>query len=235
MFSLFSTPDWFNGIDLVFDSIVLVIALLVAGYSWKVYKTTSENKFGYFSLAFGLISLSFVFKLITHGVLYSGSLQVVADNVVSSFTAENNIFNDLLYRLGFFMQMSSMLGAWLLIFLISQKSRDRLKRFHELSQIGLFVYLILLLSLVSNFKYEIFYLTSMVILSITVLNYYKNYLNSDKNKNALIVLNSFFIIFLSQLFFLFMFLWDQFYFIGELLLLIGFLMILYVYRRIIHS
>ena len=141
MFNLFSTPAWFNGIDLIFDSIVLVIALLIAGYSWKIYKTTSENKFGYFSLAFGLISLSFIFKLITYGVLYSDFLQVAADNVVKPLTQGNNLYNDLLYRLGFFIQMSSMLGAWLLIFLISQKSRDRLRRFHELSQIGLFVYL----------------------------------------------------------------------------------------------
>jgi len=235
MFNLFSTPAWFNGIDLIFDSIVLVIALLIAGYSWKIYKTTSENKFGYFSLAFGLISLSFIFKLITYGVLYSDFLQVAADNVVKPLTQGNSLYNDLLYRLGFFIQMSSMLGAWLLIFLISQKSRDRLRRFHELSQIGLFVYLILLLSLVSNFKFEIFYLTSLVILSITVLNYYKNYLNSNKNKNSLMVLQAFFLIFLSQVFFLFVFFWDNFYFIGESLLLLGFLMILYVYRRIIKS
>ncbi len=43
MFSLFNTPAWFNGIDLIFALVTLVISLFIASYSWKVYKLTSEN------------------------------------------------------------------------------------------------------------------------------------------------------------------------------------------------
>ena len=234
MFSLFSTPGWFNGIDLVFDSITLLIAISIAAYSWKIYKLSDDNKFAYFSFSFSLISLALFFKLITYGILYYHPVRETAFQVLKPLTQGKVSYMDLFYRVGFFMQMASMLGGWLLIFLISQKSRSRLRRYHEVSQIGLFAYLILLLSFVSNFRYEVFYLTSLVLLSLIVLNYYKNYLNNNKNKNTLLVMKAFMLIFLSQLLFLFMSFWNGLYFVGETLLLAGFLLILYVYRRIIN-
>jgi len=35
MFRLFFTPGWFNGYDLLFNSVGLVVALLIAAYSWR--------------------------------------------------------------------------------------------------------------------------------------------------------------------------------------------------------
>src|SRR3989338_6057417 len=70
MFRLFFTPGWFNGYDLLFSSIGLVVALLIAAYSWRLYRFNNENRFMYFSLAFLLVSLSFAFKIFTSGVLY---------------------------------------------------------------------------------------------------------------------------------------------------------------------
>ncbi|MEK6905632.1 MAG: hypothetical protein AABX24_04490 [Nanoarchaeota archaeon] len=70
MFRLFFTPEWFNGFDLLFDSIGLVVAMLIAAYSWRVYKFNKENRFAYFSLAFLLVSVSLAFKIFTSGVLY---------------------------------------------------------------------------------------------------------------------------------------------------------------------
>ena len=139
-------------------------------------------------------------------------------------------YSQLFFRSGFFLSMVTMLGAWLLIFFISQKKEGRLKKFYELSQIGLFVYLVLLISVVSNFKYFVFYLTSFVLLGLIVLNYYKNYLNT-KNKDSFKVMVSFLSIFIGNLFFIFVFLFEGFYVIGEIFLLIGFLQLLYTYRK----
>jgi len=237
VYQLFFTPDWFNGWDLVFEGISLIIALLVAGHSWKIYKVSSEAKFKYFSLAFILISLGFVFKLITHGVLYYSSLQNIADAVlgpvVNTVTNGGGVFyRDLFYRGGFFLEMVTMLGGWLLIFFVSQKSRSRLTKFYEVSQITLFIYLIGLISLVASFKYFVFYLTGMVILGMVVLNYYKNYLNTNKSNNALLVMDGFLLILVGQLFFSFVFIWEEMYVLGEVFMLIGFLVLLYVYRKI---
>ena len=128
--------------------------------------------------------------------------------------------------------MASMLGGWLLIFFISQKSRSRLNKYYEVSQIALFFYLILLISFVANFSYFVFYLTSAVIIGLTVLNYYKNYLNTNRNRNAFKVMISFLFILLSNIFFVFVFLFDSFYVLGELFLLVGFLILLSVYSQI---
>src|SRR3989339_1385724 len=191
MYRLFYTPTWFNGWDLIFEAISLLIVLLIAGYSWKIYRLSADNKFKYFSLAFILLAIGFTFKLITTGVLYYSALQKIADSVLQPIIQNKVTYADLFYRSGFFLQMVSMLGGWLLIFFVSQKSRARLRKFHEVTQIALFLYLVLLISVVSNFKYFVFYLTSGVLLGLIVLNYYKNYLNTNRNANAYKVMLSF--------------------------------------------
>jgi len=232
MYQLFYTPGWFNGFDLVVEGISLIVALLIAAYSWKAYKVTRENKFGYFSFAFILVALGLGFKMFTSGVLYYSSLRNVVADVLAPAVGPQLQFADLFYRGAFFLEMLSFLGAWLLIFFVSQKSRERLHQYYEVSQIGLFAYLILLISFVSNFKYSVFYLTSAVILGMTVLNYYKNYLNTNRNKNARLVMLSFLFILISNLFFIFVFIWQNFYVLGEVFLLIGFLMLLSAYRKV---
>ena len=232
MFRLFFTPGWFNGFDLLFDSIGLVVALLIAAYSWRIYRLNNENRFLYFSLAFILVSISLSFKIFTSGVLYFFPVRETVAQVLRPAAGQGLRYSALFYRAGFFFQMASMLGAWLLIFLISQKSRARLTQFYELSQIGLFVYLVLLISVISNFEYVVFYLTSLVLLSLIVLNYYKNYINS-KNKNALRVMSAFFFILIGHLFLVFMSVNNSFYVAGEMLMLFGFLLLLYTYRTIV--
>ena len=97
---------------------------------------------------------------------------------------------------------------------------------------ALFVYLILLISIVANFKYFVFYLTTAVILGMTVLNYYKNYLNTDGNKNAYKVMLSFLFILIGNFFLIFVYLFDSFYVFGEVFMLVGFLLLLSAYSKV---
>lgn len=233
MFRLFFTPGWFNGYDLLFDSIGLVVALLIAGYSWRIYRLNKENRFMYFSLAFLLVSLSLAFKMFTSGVLYYFPVRETVAQVLRPAAGSGLKYSALFYRAGFFFQMASMLGAWLVIFFISQKSRARLTKFYEVSQIGLFAYLLLLISVISNFKYVVFYLTSSVLLSLIVLNYYKNYLTTRK-KNALRVMTAFMFILAGNLFLVFVSLNNSFYALGEMLMVVGFLLLLYTYRKVVR-
>ncbi len=235
MFRLFSTPVWFNGIDIIFDLMGLVVALLIAGYSWRMFRVSKENKYAYFSLAFILIMFSLLAKSITSSVLYFTPIRDAAAVTLGPIAGTKLSLSALYYRLGFFLQMVSMLGGWLLIFFISQKSRSRLRKYYELSQIGLFLYLVLLISIVSNFQYFVFYLTSTVLLSLIVLNYYKNYLNVDKNNNALLVMSSFFLMLLGNIFFVFVFLVKELYVIGQVLMVLGFILLLYTYRKVVRS
>ena len=233
MFRLFFTPEWFNGFDLLFDSIGLIVAMLIAAYSWRVYKFNQENRFAYFSLAFLLVSVSLAFKIFTSGVLYYFPVRETVAQVIGSAAGPRLKYSALFYRAGFFFQMASMLGAWLVIFFVSQKSRARLTKFYELSQIGLFVYLLLLISVISNFKYEVFYLTCSVLLSLIVLNYYKNYLTTEK-KSVFKVMTAFLFILAGNIFSVFVFLQNGSYVIGEVLILIGFLILLQTYRAVVR-
>lgn len=233
MFRLFFTPGWFNGYDLLFNSIGLVVALLIAAYSWRVYKFNNENRFMYFSLAFLLVSVSLAFKIFTSGVLYYYPVRETVYQVIGSAAGPRLKYSALFYRAGFFFQMASMLLAWLVIFLVSQKSRARLTKFYEISQIGLFMYLLLLVSIISNFDYKVFYLTSSVLLSLIVLNYYKNYLTTKKN-SALKVMTAFLFILAGNLISIFVFLQNGSYVVGELLTLVGFLILLQTYRRVVR-
>jgi len=217
---------------LVFEAIILIIALLIAAYSWKIYKFSQENKFAYFSIAFVTIALSFILKMFTHSVLYFFPIREATATILKPLTGTGLQFADLFYRSAFFLQMFLMLAAVLLIFFIAQKSRDRLNKLHEVSQMSLFVYLIFLISFVANFKYVVFYLTASVILGLIVVQYYKNYLNANKNKNTFNVMLGFLFVLIGNLFFVFVYLYNQLYVFGEVFMLIGFLILLRTYRKI---
>ncbi len=233
MFRLFFTPGWFNGYDLLFNSIGLVVALLIAAYSWRIYRFHQENKFMYFSLAFLLVSVSLAFKIFTSGVLYYYPVRETVYQVIGPAAGPGLKYSALFYRAGFFFQMASMLLAWLLIFLVSQKSRARLTKFYEVSQIGLFVYLLLVVSVISNFNYKVFYLTSSVLLSLIVLNFYKNYITTRKT-STLKVMSAFLFILAGNLISVFVFLQNGSYVVGEVLTLMGFLILLQTYRQVMR-
>ena len=234
MFRLFLTPEWFNGLDLVFEAAGLVVALLIAGYSWRMYRINKENRFAYFSLAFLLVAVSLFFKIFASGVLYYKPVRDLTLDVLRPAAGEGLRFSDFFYRGTFFLEMASMLGGWLLIFFISQKERARLRRFYEVSQMALFVYLVVLISIAASLRYVLFYLTGLVILALIVLNYYQNYLNS-RNKNTFRVLLAFSSIFVSHVFFVFVFAHPLFYALGQLFLLAGFMMLLYTYHQVVKK
>jgi hypothetical protein len=234
MYQLFATPTWFNGWDLLFQVVSLVVALLISAFSFRIYRLHQNNKYAYFSFAFLLVAVGLLFKMGTSATLYFTPVRDAAAQMLRPLAGQQLQFSHLLYRSGFFLQMIPLLGAWLLIFFVSQKSRARLKKLYEVSQIALFIYLIVLISVVANFQYTIFYLTSAVILSLIVLNYYKSYLNS-KNKNTLRVMFSFLFILVGNLFLIFVFVFEGFYAIGELFSMIGFLLLLSVYHKTVKK
>jgi len=231
MFRLFNTPVWFHGWDILVEAVILLVVLLIAAYSWRIYKFNHENRFAYFSLAFIFLALGLLFEMLTSGIVYFTPVRDVAADVLRPVAGPRLVFSGLLYRGGFFLQMAPILGAWLLIFFISQKPRERLRKFYELSQIALFVYLILLISIVSNFKYFVFYLTSAVLLGLIVLNYYKNYLENN-NQHTYRIMLAFLLILASNILLVFVFLVPSLYVLGEIVALAGFLLLLYTYNSI---
>ena len=234
MFTLFETPVWFAGFDLALDTVAFLIALVISSYSFKLFRLSSNRKFGYFSLAFGLMSIGLLFKLATYAVIYSSTSQFVAATTIEVVTGMNGVdlsMRNLLYRFGFFVQMAATLGSLLLLYLVSQKSRDRLKQFYEISQISLFTYFVLFVSVVATFKFFVFYLTSMILLALIVLNYYQNYLQK-RSTNSWRVLVAFSCLLCAQLFFVLIMASSWSYFVAEILTIISFGIIAKVYMEV---
>ena len=232
MFRLFFTPVWFNGWDLIFNLVGLLVTLLISAYSWRIYQINKENKFAYLSLAFILLSLGLLFKTFTSSVVYFTPIRDTVADILRPVVGKSLVYSLVYYRAGFFFQMITTLSGWLLIFFISQKSRARLRKYHEVTQIALFIYLVVLVSIISNFRYSVFYTTSTVLLGLITLNYYKNYLNTNRNSKAFLVMFSFLLILLGHFFLLFVSLSGGLYVIGEAIVVLGFLLLLYTYRRI---
>jgi len=63
MDALIAVPQWFHGIDIIFEIVTLIIALGLVYAGFKGWRLTGERKHGYFATAFGLISLSFLMRL----------------------------------------------------------------------------------------------------------------------------------------------------------------------------
>ena len=102
MFRLFFTPGWFNGWDIVFDLIGVVITFLIAAYSWRLFRVNKENRFAYFTLVFLLVSLGLLFKSFTSTVLYYTPVRDVAADLLRPGAGAGLSFSGLYYRAAFF-------------------------------------------------------------------------------------------------------------------------------------
>lgn len=232
MYRLFLTPEWFQGMDILFETVGLAAAFLIAAYAWRAYLLNKENRFFYFSLAFVLVGVSLLFKIFSSGVLYYTPIRDTVLDVLRPTVGQGLRYTNLYYGATFFLQVASLLGGWLLLFFVSQKPRPRLSKFDEVTQIALFGYLILLISAVAQFKHEVFYITASVLLALIVLNYYRNYVGNGHSSTYQVML-AFLFILIGHLFFVFIFVLPGLYVIGQLFLLAGFITLLYTQARIV--
>ena len=248
MFELFFVPKWFYGIDAILEGIVVIVALLIAGYAYKVYKKLDERKFKFFSLAFLLIALSFLAKIFTHLVIVSQKIRDLAVGTMQISLANTNV-SDLFYRFGFFFHIGLFLTALLLLFLVSEKTLHQ-KEPLNMKMVLLALFFTFLITVFSNLKYLLildlgiatitfpsvgfFYLTSLALMVMITFNYSKNYLKKKTN-STLLVAAAFILLALSQLIFLFDFVDTGFYIGGVIVELIGYLTLLAAFIMVLKK
>ena len=165
--------------------------------------------------------MSFLFKLLTNVTVYYNSLKDIYQDAAIVTTLEVIRSFNILSILAF--SAFVLLHVLGLYFLYNIYNKN-----HSLSQVFLIVYFILLSTYLSNFDYYIFHLTSLFFLGILSLIYFKNYRESG-HKNTKLLCYSFFMLALSQIFFIFLALNKYFYVIAEILQLIGYYMMLLVW------
>ena len=211
-------PSWFYGIDYVFDLVSVIVGFLICYFSYKAYRYTSQKKYFYFSASFFFVALAFISKILATIPYYSKQLNV---ETVALLTVTSHIIKKVSWTNYFGISISRflMLFAFLILLMVCLKVRDK-------KVIALFIYFLIISTTFVSVSYLVFHITLLIMLSILYLTYRRNYLRV-KSKNSKMVMYSFLAILISQVFFIFEGLIEHFYVIGEIIQLIGYLVLLF--------
>ncbi|MBI4454245.1 hypothetical protein HY636_06385 [Candidatus Woesearchaeota archaeon] len=215
------SPRWFYGIDTISAVIALIITLVIAIFSYKLYTFCQDKKYKYLALSFFTLTASFFFKLLTNVVVY---YEVVKEKVVGSIVLTYTVLesSDLLVSIGFigyrFLFLAGVMGLFYLLY----QHRDR----------KLFIimfWLILIATWFSLSNYFFFHATAILFISLLFWYYYRACKTSKPKqvKSLRYVMFTYWFLALSQLSFLFVALNLHFYAIAESLQLVGLLLLLY--------
>ena len=214
------TPQWFHGIDIAFEILIVFISLLIANYGYRIYRFTEEKRYKYFSIMFFLAGMAFIAKILTNFTIYYKVLQTI-DYGIITITTTRLYLSDILFAFGFFFYRLFFLSAFFGIFLLYESKYS--KRF-----IIFLAYLMLAATFASHYTFFIFHLNAVVLLLMIFSKTYENYANTG-SRAAGIVSACFLVLSISQLVFIFSFINTIAYVFGELIQLVGFILLLYVY------
>lgn len=220
------SPEWFYGIDSVFEIVSLLITILIAVYAYKLYRFSGNRNYKFFSLAFLLISLSFVFKIITNIIVYSQALEKIDLGTVTIIRSTITQY-EFVYILGFLgFRMLTLLGL-IGIYMVSYKNTST----NDMIIYGL---LFFILCVFSHYAFIVFHMMALILLIFIVLFYYKNYLKK-RSSLALMTLISFFMLMVSQILFTMTYIDKIYYAIAEVIQLIGFLVLMLLYMWVVRK
>jgi len=224
MIELIYSPKWFYGKDIIIDIISIIILLLIAYFSLKYYNMNKKNKnYLFFSVSFGLIALSFIFKIITNFTLYYSAIET---KQIGLFTLTYNYFQStsVLFTIGFLFYRILMLIGLFILYSIYSKPNLMYSLF--------IIYLLLISSYFSRSAYYVFHLTSLLILLGITIQYLYNYKKNHRKTNKWL-LYSFSLITLSQIVFVFIGINSLFYVIAEGIQLFGYIALVITFIKVL--
>ena len=213
------SPEWFYGFDSVIESIAIIVSVLLVYYSHKCFKLTKENKYLYFSTAFLSLTFAFIAKIIGTLTIYKPTItrSALGISIHQTFTS---VTPSGINALAFIVYIFFILVGFMILFLIISRLTWKNQRV-----IALLVYFVFLATWISIVHYQLFYVTSFVLLLLITYSYYRNY-REIKSEKAKFVLIAFSIILVSQAFFVFSIYSGIIYVLAELVQLLGFVYLL---------
>ena len=213
------SPKWFYGFDSIIESIAIIVCILLVYYSYKCFKLTRENKYLYFSTAFLSLTFAFIAKIIGTLAIYKPTItrSALGSSINQTFTSLTPSY---INALAFVVYIFFTLLGFMILFLIISKLRWNNQRV-----IALLVYFVFLATWISVIHYQLFYVTSFVLLSLITYSYYNNY-KEIKSEKARFVVIAFGMLLISQAFFVFVIYSRIIYVLAELIQLLGFVYLL---------
>ncbi|MBI4154028.1 hypothetical protein HY501_01710 [Candidatus Woesearchaeota archaeon] len=222
-FASVAGPEWFFGMDAVLQLFFGLIAFFIALKGEKIYRQTRDRKYKSFSLSFTFIGLAQFILALSHLALSSGFY----DGIVRGINFAN---------LFFLAHVFFTLVGYTLLLTISLKLKSR-------KLITLLFAFILLFTL---FSYQYFVKFHVVLLLLTLfmaLQFYQNYAAKRKFNSGLVFM-AFYFIMMSELFFLSSVYFPEFfggasfpsfYPLGYFFQLVGYLSLLYMFKRVLKN
>ena len=212
-------PKWFYGFDSIIELIAVLVSILLVYYSYKCFKLTKEKKYLYFSIAFLSLTFAFIAKIVGTLAIYKPTITRTAlgSSIHQAFTSLTP-YN--INAIALVMHYFFMLLGFMILFLIISRLTWKNQRV-----IALLVYFVFLAAWISIIHYQLFYLTSFVLLLLITYSYYQNY-KEIKSEKARFVTIAFGILLVSQAFFVFVIYSRIIYVLAELIQLLGFVYLL---------
>ena len=195
------------------ELISLLVASAIGYYSYKIYKYSSERKYLYFAMSFLFITLSFLIHTLRNIEVYfgrTGSIPILDINITSGILTLN--------KAAYITQMFLMLSGYMLLTLLTFKLEDK-------RPVPLFIYFTVISTILSYRWSLVFSIPSFVLLCYIAYNYYENYLKKKSTK-TLLIFSAFSVITLSQILFILTRFFEEFYFIGDIIQLVGYIILL---------
>ncbi|MBI2134424.1 hypothetical protein HYU09_00395 [Candidatus Woesearchaeota archaeon] len=206
-----TVPAWFKGLDGAIQLTVAIIALVLAIYTFKIYKISGKKKPFYFGTGFIFVSLSyFVWAVLNMAIII---------NISRYLCRETHIcIVDILTDISIYIHMALLMVGLLLISFSTFKKRNK-----ETYILAFFI--IALVLALSKQTLMFFYSFSSLLLLYLVIHYVRNYFK-HKNTKTLVVGSAFLLLSIANLELVFG-LTDGFdYTIGNILTLLAFLLII---------
>lgn len=206
-------PEWFYHYSILFWLVGALVTILVSAFSYKVYHLTRESKFFYFALAFGFMCLGYLslsamnLTLLTH---ISNWLSVIAYQ----------------FDFGFLAYIIFMLIGYTILAAVTLKFRTKKQALFLASLVMLFV--------LFSYQYFIkFHMVSFVLLAFPALQFYQNCIK-NKSFNSSLVFASFYLLTIAQALFVLGTFYATVFITAHLLQLVGYLMLLWMFVRVIR-
>ena len=212
-------PEWFYGFDSIIELIAIIVSVLLVYYSYKCFKLTKEKKYLYFSTAFLSLTVAFIAKILGTLTIYRPTITrtTLGSTIHQTFTSMTPYsINAIAFIVFIFF---TLLGFMILFLIISRL------RWNNQRVIALLLYFVFLATWISVIHYQLFYLTTFVLLLLVTYSYYKNYLEIRSEKARFVAI-AFGILLISQAFFIFVIYSEIIYVLAELLQLMAFIYLL---------
>lgn len=202
--------DVLNSFDLVVECFCLLTALIIASFSFHVFLLTKQRRHEVFSIAFFLLSAGIFLSVLFNAAVQFEKLSIV----LRGYLGINYFWAFILFG-----SMILVLAGYLTILIVNEEIKSR-------KVIALLYVFSLLSAIVAHEVYILYHLIVVLVVAMLFGHFYRNYRVNTSNSSLLVML-AFASILVSEFLFALVIFDPVFYNLGNILRLVGFLLLLF--------